>query len=90
LEGDRMDQKELIKLIEQWESTEPNIYKTNIKKIANDKGIKPRHIEASLNVINTTARSYTNVNHPAKIEFLTALKLAELLETEIEKFLENI
>ncbi len=85
-----MDQRELIKLIEQWDSTEPIIYKTNIKKIANDKGIKPRHIEANLKVKNTTARSYTNINHPAKIEFLTALKLAELLETEIEKFLENI
>ncbi len=85
-----MDQRELIKLIEQWDSTEPIIYKTNIKRLAKNKGIKPRHIEASLNVKNTTARSYTNINHPAKIEFLTALKLAELLETEIEKFLENI
>jgi hypothetical protein len=37
-----------------------------------------------------SARSYTNICHTARIEFLTALKLAELLNVEIEKFLENI
>lgn len=84
-----MDQKELIQLIKIWNSTEPTIYKTNIKQMADIKGVKPRHIEAALNVPNSTARSYTNINHPARIEFITALELAELLETEIKTFLEK-
>ncbi len=83
-----MEQRELIQLIEKWNSTEPTLYKTNIKQLADIKGIKPRHIESALSVPNSTARSYTNINHPARIEFLTGLKLAELLETSIEKFLE--
>lgn len=84
-----MGQKELIKLIEKWESTYPIIYKTNIKKLAEIKGVKPRHIESALEVVNNTARSYTNVGHIARIPFLIGLKLAELLEVDIEKFLEN-
>jgi hypothetical protein len=85
-----MNQKEWIKLIEQWESTNPALYKTNIKAIADNKGIKPKQIETALNVSYNAARSYTNMSHTARIEFLTALKLAELLSVNVENFLENI
>lgn len=85
-----MNQKELIQLIEQWENTSPALYKVNIKTIADQKGIKPKDIETALQVTYNSARSYTNASHTARIEFLTALKLAELLQVNIEKFLENI
>jgi len=84
-----MNQRELIQLMNQWQSTEPALYKTNIKRLASLKGIKPKDIESALNVPNSTAKSYTNIGHPARIEFLTALKLAELLGVEVKKFLEN-
>jgi hypothetical protein len=86
---DIMNQQELISLMEQWQNTNPSIYKSNIKRLAGIKGIKPKQIESALQVPNSTAKSYTNIGHPARIEFLTALKLAELLETNVEKFLEN-
>lgn len=85
-----MNQIELIQLMEQWKNTEPKLYKTNIKRLCDIKGVKPRHVESALNVPNSTAKSYTTLSHPARIEFLTALKLAELLKVEVEKFLENI
>lgn len=84
-----MEQKELIELMEQWEQTEPIIYKANIKAICQLKGIKPRHIVKALQIPITTAKSFTNLSHKARIEFITALKLAELLKENIKKFLEN-
>ena len=35
-----MNQKELIQLMEQWQETEPAIYKSNIKRLCDNKGIK--------------------------------------------------
>jgi hypothetical protein len=84
------NQKELIKLMERWENTSPALYKANIKALCNGNDIKPRHIESALKVLNSTAKSYTNVNYKGRIEFLTALKLAELLKVNIEDFLKNI
>lgn len=85
-----MNQKELIQLMEQWQDTEPVIYKAKIKHLCDNKGIKPRQIETALNVSYNAARSYTNASHTARIEFLTALKLAELLNVEVKDFLKNI
>ncbi len=85
-----MNQKELIQLMEQWQEIEPAIYKLNIKRLCDNKGIKPRHIEESLQVTYNSARSYTNSSHTARIEFLTALKLAEMLEINIEEFLKKV
>jgi hypothetical protein len=84
-----MKQKELIELIQKWEETSPALYKANIKAIADSKDIKPRQIETALNVSYNAARSYTNAAHTARIEFKTALKLAELLSVNVEKFLEE-
>lgn len=84
-----MNQSELIKLMERWQNTDPAIYKTNIKVICDSKGIKPRQIEELLQVPYNTARSYTNASHVARIEFLKALKLAEVLGVKVEKFLEE-
>ena len=84
-----MNQKELIKLMEQWQETNPAIYKANIKVICDSKGIKPRQIKEYLQVPYNTARSYTNASHTARIEFLTALKLAELLGIKVENFLKE-
>jgi len=85
-----VDQSELIKLIEMWQRADPSVYKANIKVICHSKGIKPKQIEEYLNVTYNSARSYTNASHTARIEILTALKLAELLGVKIEKFLEEI
>lgn len=85
-----MNQKELIRLMERWQDMNPAIYKTNIKAVCDSKGIKPRQIEEALQVPYNTARSYTNASHSARIEFLTALKLAELLSVQVEKFLKEI
>jgi hypothetical protein len=85
-----LNQNELIELIDKWETTSPILYKTNIKAIADQKGIKPRHVETALNVSYNAARSYTNASHTARIEFKTGLKLAELLNVNIEDFLKNI
>ena len=52
-----MNQKELIQLMEQWQEIEPAIYKSNIKRLCDNKGIKPRHIEESLQVTYNSARS---------------------------------
>lgn len=82
-----MEQKELLQLIEQWEQTDPIIYKANIKRISYFKGVKPRHIVKALNVPVTTAKSYTSLTHKARIEFRTALQLAELLDVNIKDFL---
>jgi hypothetical protein len=90
MEGERMDQKYLIQLMEQWHHTDPALYKANIKRLCDDKDIKPRHIESALNVPNSAAKSYVSIKHLARIEFLTALKLAEMLEVKVENFLENI
>jgi transcriptional regulator with XRE-family HTH domain len=84
-----MNQAELIKLMEQWQDTNPTIYKTNIKAICDSKGVKPRHIEEGLGVSYNSARSYTNAAHSARIEFLTALKLAEMLGVKVEEFLKE-
>lgn len=84
------NQKELIQLIETWNNTYPMTYKTNIKRLCDEKNIKPKQIEKTLKVNYNSARSYTNVTHLARIEFLTALKLAEMLETNVEEFLKNI
>ena len=85
-----MNQVELIQLIEQWQQTNPAIYKANIKAICDNKGIKPKQIEEHLKVPYNSARSYTNAVHTARIEFLTALKLAELLGVKVEKFMKRI
>lgn len=84
-----MNQAELIQLMERWQQTDPALYKANIKIICDSKGIKPRHIEEALQVSYNSARSYTNASHAARIEFLTGLKLAELLDVKVEKFLEE-
>jgi len=83
-------QKELIELIEKWNNTNPALYKTNIKCLCDEKGIKPKQIQEKLQINYNSARSYTNPAHTARIEFLTALKLAEMLNVNIEKFLKNI
>jgi len=83
-----MSQSELIELINRWQQTKPAIYKANIKVICDSKGIKHRHIEENLKVPYNTARSYTNASHTARIEFMTALKLAELLNVKVEEFLD--
>ena len=83
-----MNQSELIKLIEIWQRADPSKYKTNIKAICHSKSIKPKQIEEYLQVPYNSARSYINPSHLARIEFITALKLAELLGVRIEKFLE--
>lgn len=84
-----MEQKELLQLIEQWEQTDPIIYKANIKRISYLKGVKPRHIVKALNIPVTTAKSYTSLTHKARIEFRTALQLAELLDVDVKEFLKN-
>ena len=85
-----MNQTELIKLMEHWQQTSPTVYKASIKAICDSKGIKPRHIQEALQVPYNTARSYTNASHTARIEFITALKLAEFLGVKVEKFLGEI
>ena len=85
-----MNQKELIQLMEQWQETEPSTYKTNIKRLCDQKNIKPKQIEETLKVNYNSARSYTNASHTARIEFLTALKLAEMLEVNVEEFLKKV
>jgi hypothetical protein len=90
MEGDLMEQKELVQLIEKWESTEPIIYKTNLKNICKHKGKTIRDIESFFNISFNTARSYINPSHTARIPFLIGLKLAEFLEINVEKLLENI
>lgn len=85
----QLNQKQLINLIEQWQQTNPAIYKTNIKKIADSQNIKPKKLEELLQVSYHAARSYTNPSHIARIEFITALKLAELLGVMVTDFLEN-
>ena len=85
-----MNQAELIQLIEQWYRASPVVYKANIKAVCDSKGIKPRHIQEALQVSYSSARSYTNASHAARIEFLTALKLAEFLGIKVEKFLGEI
>ena len=84
------NQRELIQLIENWNNIDPALYKSNIKKLCDKKGIKPKQIQEKLQVNYNSARSYTNASHTARIEFLTALKLAEMLETNVEEFLKNI
>lgn len=84
------NQKELIQLIEIWNGTESAIYKTNIKRLCDEKNIKPKQIEETLQVTYNSARSYTNASHAARIKFLTALKLAEILEVNIEEFLKKV
>jgi hypothetical protein len=75
----QLNQQQLIQLIEQWQQTNPSIYKTNLKRICDSKNIKPRQLEKLMQVNYNTARSYTNAVHPARIEFITALKLANML-----------
>lgn len=82
-----MEQKELLELINQWERTEPTVYKANIKAICHLKGVKPRHIVEALQIPITTAKSFTHVLHKSRIELKTALQLAELLEVNIKDFL---
>ncbi len=77
-----MDQKELIQLIEKWNTTEPALYKSNIKHISEFKNIKPRHIREGLQISDSMTRSILNVSHKARSEFITALKLAEFLQCD--------
>jgi len=84
------NQKELIQLIEIWIDTDPTVYKANIKRLCDENNIKPKQIEIALQVTYNAARSYTNASHTARIEFLTALKLAEMLEINIEEFLKKV
>jgi plasmid maintenance system antidote protein VapI len=85
-----MEQKEILELIEQWEQTDPVVYKANIKAICHLKGIKPRHIVEAMQIPLTTAKSFTNASHKARIEFKTALQLAELLGVDIKDLIKNI
>ena len=85
-----MDQSELIKLMEQWQETEPQLYKSNIKAICFQKGIKPRHIKKGLSISDTMSYSFVNVTHKARIEFIMALKLAEYLKCDVKDFLKNV
>jgi len=82
-----VEQKELLQLIQQWEQTDPTIYKASIKRISHLKGIKPRHIVEALQIPISTVKSFTNVSHKARIEFKTALQLAELLQVDLKAFL---
>jgi len=85
-----MNQAELIQLMEQWQQTNPAIYKANIKVICDSKGIKPKQLAEDLQIPYNTARSYTYAVHTARIEFLTALKLAEYLGVKVEEFMKRI
>ena len=88
-QSNQLNQAELINLITQWQHSDPAIYKANIKDICDSKSIKPKQIQEYLNIPYNSARSYTNAAHPARIEFITALKLAELLGVNVEEFLKN-
>jgi DNA-binding Xre family transcriptional regulator len=85
-----MNQSEIINLIDQWQQTDPQIYKTNIKAICFKKGIKPRHLKEGLNISDAMTRSILNASHKARIEFINALKLAEFLQCDVKDFLKNI
>lgn len=85
----QLNQKQLINLMEKWQQTSPAIYKTNLKRICDSKNIKPRQLEKLMQVNYNTARSYTNSVHPARIEFITALKLANMLNVNVTDFLED-
>lgn len=85
-----MEQKELIQLMEQWQNVDPLIYKSNIKRLCDFKRVKPRHIVESLNITRNKAVSLCNPSHTGRIEFYDGLRLAELLEVEIQNFLEKI
>lgn len=82
-------QKEYIQLMKQWQDTEPVVYKTNIKRLCDIKGVKPRHIVDSLNITRNKAVSLINPSHKGKVEFYDALRLAELLSIDVENFLAN-
>lgn len=85
----QLSQQQLINLMEQWHNTDPAIYKTNIKKIADSQNIKPKKLKELLQVSYHAARSYTNPAHIARIEFITALKLANMLNVSVTDFLKN-
>ena len=85
-----MNQSDLITLITQWQQTDPTIYKSNIKALCHLKGIKPRHLESTLNISYSMAKSIVNPSHKARIEFLMALILAEYLQCDVKDFLKNI
>ena len=84
-----MNQQQILLLIEQWQHTDPKHYKANIKYLCRVKGVTYNQIMPALNVGYETARSYYNVVHRSKIDFLVALKLAELLGVDVELFLED-
>jgi hypothetical protein len=86
----KLNQQQLIQLMEQWQKSDPAQYKANLKAICDSQGIKSKQLQEALQVPYNTARSYTNASHTARIEFITALKLAEFLGVKVEKFLGEI
>lgn len=89
MDNDKYTQKEILALIEQWQHTDPKLYKINIRHQCRSKGITAKQIMPALNVTCETARSYYNVAHKSKIDFLIALKLAELLGIDVKLFLQD-
>lgn len=84
-----MKQNKIISLMTQWQQADPKLYKTNIRHLCRLRGITYNQIMPSLNVNYETARSYYNVAHRSRIDFLTALKLAKLLGVDVKLFLED-
>ena len=82
------NQYEILELMEKWYNTEQSKYKANIYRIYKVKRLKPKDIITAMQVGSNTAKSYICAAHPARLEFITALKLAEFLEVDIERFLD--
>lgn len=85
-----MNQAELIELMEKWQETDPALYKQNIRKLCEERKIYPAKLAKLLGIKYSTAKSYFYQNHPSKIEFLTALKIAELLKVDVREFLKGV
>lgn len=80
-------QSELIPIIEEWYNTEPSKYKANIYQFYRQHKMKPIDLVTAFNISINTAKSYICASHPARIEFITALKLAEFMGVDLKYFL---
>lgn len=80
-------QKELISLYNQYQNTDRDTIKANIKQYMDQSNIKPAELSEQTNIPIQTIYQLRKLNNPYKPDFITALIICDVLQISITAIL---
>lgn len=80
---DLQQQKDILNLYNQYQDTDHNTIKTNIKTYMDEANIKPSTLSQQTNIPIQTIYQLRKLNAPYKPDFITALTICNALEISI-------